>query len=105
MHRLWDGDMLARAEADEDRWLADLISLDTPEARTKAMAGTVEDWATESLRIARRAYQDPATGQKVKKGQKLADAYQVANLPIARQRLYQAGIRLAMVLNEVFPER
>ena len=90
---------------DEDRWLAQLVAMDTDEARSKAMGGTVEDWATESLLLARQAYQDPATGQKIKKGQKLTDAYQAASLPVARQRLYRAGIRLAMVLNDVFPER
>jgi hypothetical protein len=41
---------------------------------------------------------------RIKPGTKLADAYQEANLPVVRRRLYQAGIRLAMVLNEVWPE-
>ena len=68
------------------------------------MAGTVEDWATESLLAAREAYKDPATGQKIKAGTKLADPYQKANLPVARRRLYQGGVRLAMVLNEVFAD-
>jgi hypothetical protein len=102
MHRLWDGDIIARADADEERWLAVLIAMDTPEARAKAMAGTVEDWATESLLAAKEAYKDPATGLKIKAGTKLGEPYQAANLPVARQRLYQAGVRLAMVLNEVF---
>jgi hypothetical protein len=38
----------------------------------------------------------------LKPGQKLADACPEANLPVARRRLYQAGVRLAWVLNEVF---
>ena len=50
--------------------------MDTPEARGKAQAGSVEDWATESLLAARQAYQDPATGQRMKPGAKLGDAYQ-----------------------------
>jgi hypothetical protein len=104
MHRLWDGDMIARADADEDRWLASLVAMDTPEARTKTMAGTVEDWATESLLAAREAYKDPATGRKITPGTKLGEPYQAANLPVARQRLYQSGVRLAMVLNEVFAD-
>ncbi len=104
MHRLWDGDMIARVCTDEGCWLDDLVAMDTPEARAKAMAGTVEDWATESLLAAREAYKDPATGNKIKAGTKLADAYQKANLPVARRRLYQGGVRLAMVLNEVFAD-
>ena len=104
MHRLWDTrhDRADRATR-EEFWLADLGQLDTPEARQAAMKGTVEDWATESLLAARQAYQVPETGKRLKPGQKLGDAYLEANLPVVRRRLYQAGVRLAMVLNEAFP--
>jgi hypothetical protein len=56
--------------------------------------------ATESLLAARQAYQDPATGQWIKAGTKLADVYQDANLPVAKRRLYQTGVRPAWMLNE-----
>ena len=104
MHRLWDSDIIKRAGHDEDFWMADLAILDTPENREGAMRGTVEDWATESLLAARAAYQVPETGKRMKPGQKLSHAYYNANLPVVRQRLYQASIRLATLLNEVFPE-
>jgi hypothetical protein len=55
-----------------------------------------------SLLAARVAYQDPATGQRMKPGAKLGDDYQARSLPVAKRRLYQAGMRLAMVLNDVF---
>ena len=97
--------MIERVSKSEDRWLADLAHLDSPEARQEAMKGTVEDWATESLLAARQAYQVPETGKRLKSGQKLGDAYLEANLPVVRQRLYQAGVRLAMVLNEAFAEK
>jgi hypothetical protein len=83
--------------------LEDLAALDTAENRAAWMKGTVEDWATESLLAAREAYQDPATGQRLKPGTKLADVYQEKSLPAVR-RLCQAGLRLAMVLNEAFPK-
>jgi hypothetical protein len=41
----------------------------------------------------------------IKAGAKLADDYQARSLPVVRRRLYQAGVRLAMVLNEVFQEK
>jgi hypothetical protein len=41
---------------------------------------------------------------RIKPGTKLADVYQDQNLAVVRQRLYQAGTRLAMVLNEVWPD-
>jgi nuclease S1 len=68
MHRLWDSDMIQRTGNTEKFWLADLGQLDTPEARSAAMKGTVEDWATESLLAARQAYQDPVTGKRIKPG-------------------------------------
>jgi hypothetical protein len=49
---------------------------------------------------ARQAYQDPATGPRIKPGTNLADAYQQANLPVAKRRLYRAGARLAVLLAE-----
>jgi hypothetical protein len=104
MHRVWDSGIIERAGRDEDRWLAGLAAMDTPEARAKAMAGSVEDWATESLVAARGAYQDPTTGMRIKPGQRLAEAYQDATLPVVRLRLYQGGMRLASVLNVVWPE-
>jgi len=104
MHRLWDSGMIEWVSHDEDRWLADLASLDAPEARQAAMRGTVEDWATESLLAAREAYKVPDTGLRLKSGQKLSDAYVNTSLPVVRRRLYQAGVRLAMVLNETFSE-
>ena len=103
MHRLWDTDMIERTSKDEQYWLKELAALDTPEARDAAMNGTVEDWATESLLAARQAYQVPETGKRLRPGQKFADAYLEANLPVVRRRLNQEGIRLAMVLNEIWP--
>lgn len=104
LHRLWDSEMLAHATPDEGKWVQLLLSMDTPEARKQAMSGTVEDWATESLHAAKRAYIDPETGRIIRSGTKLGDAYQMRHLPVARRRLYQSGIRLAMVLNEVFSD-
>jgi S1/P1 Nuclease len=46
----------------------------------------------------------PETGERLKSGQKLSDAYVKANLPVACRRLYQAGVRLAMVLKNVYPD-
>jgi hypothetical protein len=74
--------------------------MDTPQARSAADVGDIEDWATESLLAAREAYQDPATGRRIKPGAKLGDDYQARSLPVAERRLYQAGARLAMVLND-----
>jgi hypothetical protein len=57
-----------------------------------------------SLLAAREAYQDPATGMRIRPGARLGDAYQESSLPVVRRRLYQGGMRLATVLNGVWPE-
>jgi hypothetical protein len=104
MHRLWDSGMIMHEGDSEDFWAADLTELDTLNKRTEAMRGTVEDWATESLLLARAAYEVPETGKRIKPGQKLGQAYLAKHLPVVRKRMYQASIRLALVLNEAFPE-
>jgi hypothetical protein len=104
LHRVWDSGIIDRAGRGEDGWLADLVALDTDAARSQAQADSVEDWATESLLVARGAYQDPATGMRIRPGARLGDAYQAASLPTVRRRVYQGGMRLALVLNRVWPE-
>jgi nuclease S1 len=66
------------------------------------MRGTIEDCATKSLLAAREAYRVRETGERLKSGQKLSDAYLKANLQVVRRRLYQAGVRLAVMLNDAF---
>jgi nuclease S1 len=100
MHRVWDGGIIERAGTTEDFWLTDIEKLDTPENRSAWMSGKPEDWATESLLAARAAYQIPGTDKRMKSGQKLGEEYQALHLPVVRQRLAQAGMRLARVLNE-----
>jgi nuclease S1 len=104
MHALWDTLIIEHVSKSEEFWLGDLASLDTAENLTEWMKGTVEDWATESLLAARQPYQVPETGLRLKPGQKLAYVYQDKSLPVIRQRLSQAGVRLAMVLNECFAD-
>jgi hypothetical protein len=80
------------------------LARDSDTNRVESRQGAVEDWASESLRPVVQAYQDPATGKRIKPGPRLADAYQDANLILARRRLDEGGVRLVRVLNEVWPE-
>jgi hypothetical protein len=102
MHSLWDGGMIRRVSESEDVWLKELTVLPSLQSNDTTAQTSVEDWATESLWAAREAYQDPTTGMRIKSGAKLGDQYFNKNLPVARARLYQAGGRLAAVLNECF---
>jgi hypothetical protein len=100
MHSRWDGGLLARMSDSEDHWLKELTVLPSAQRPDKGAAGTVEDWATESLLAAREAYVDPLTGQRIKSGTKLGLDYHNKNIPIVKERMYLAGMRLAKVLNE-----
>ncbi len=102
MHSLWDGRLLARMSNEEDYWLKELTVLPSSQMPQDAAAGTVEDWATESLLAAREAYVDPATGQRIKSDDKLGLDYHNKNLPVVKERMYLAAMRLAKVLNECF---
>jgi nuclease S1 len=99
LHHVWDSLMMESWSPDEDRWLADLVAIDGPANRSSARKGTVERWATESLMAARQAHLDPMTGGWILPGAALGEAYDATNLSLVECRLYQAGIRLAWVLN------
>jgi hypothetical protein len=97
---VWDSDIIEWNTRSEDIWLEELAELDAAENRKAWMAGTVEDWATESLVAARKAYLIPGTEERIESGQKLGKEYYDKHVPVVRRRLCQAGLRLAMVLNE-----
>jgi hypothetical protein len=102
LHKVWDTDVIEWVGQSEDQWMQTLAELDTEDNRKKYMKDGVEDWATESLQAAKIAYQMPGCNRLIKSGDKLRDEYLNTNLPTVRLRLYQAGIRLALVLNEAF---
>jgi hypothetical protein len=56
------------------------------------------------LRAARAAYQESTSGSRIKPGQNLSDACLEASLSVICHRLFQGGVRLAMMINHGFPE-
>jgi hypothetical protein len=54
-------------------WHKEIVGLATPQNAGNASAGSIEDWATESLLAAREAYQNPGRGQRIKSGAKLGE--------------------------------
>ena len=66
---------------DEPAYVEFLSGTITPELADAWSSGTAVDWANESLGLARRAYQDPATGAALKSGDRLGRPYRDANLP------------------------
>lgn len=93
LHRVWDSGML---ETREMTWkpYAKFLEAEGPVKLPAVQQGVAPpvQWAEESCRITRDIY--PA-------GHKIGAAYVAKNLPIADQRLREAGARLAKVLNRI----
>ena len=105
LHQLWDVGILEHAGQDEAALAHRLEELATPSACLAWSHGSPETWATESLRLAQQAYRDPETQRPLVTGAALGIAYFQFALPHARERLAQAAVRLAEVLDEIFAHR
>ncbi len=91
LHRIWDSDLLARMDKDEDHLVKSL----KPSwwAGWRLSRGSVDDWAWQSRDISRDFAYKKLTPQ-------LSDAYQKSAEPAIRLQLRRGGIRLAKLLNE-----
>jgi nuclease S1 len=102
LHRVWDSQIIERHTKDERVWLWDLNGVTNPKLAAEWSKGTPEDWAAESLQIAKRAYCLPGTGRVLKSGARIGNDYCNMALPVIQKQLAKAGIRVASVLNEIF---
>jgi hypothetical protein len=93
LHRVWDSDMIDGTKLSYTE-LAE--SLDKPAAALVQswQKASVRDWATESINYRPQVY-DYGNGR-------LGYQYSYKYFGIVRERLLQAGIRLAGVLNEIY---
>ncbi len=103
LHRVWDSGLLEHAGRPEAEYVAALEQTIAPDLAEAWSRGNPADWADESLAVARGAYRNPVDGSELKAGAKLDRPYQDANLPLAERRVAQAGVRLAAILNAIFP--
>jgi hypothetical protein len=97
LHSLWDSGMLGRLAPENDLFPA--LSQEAAKKRKKWAKGTVTEWAEESHKAGRKIVYGKlpkaAAGQPV-----TIDArYEAASLPVLREQLERAGVRLAWVLN------
>ncbi len=103
LHSVWDSGLIEHANRTDAEWVERLSKTITPELADSWSKGGPPDWANESLDLAKLAYRNPIDNTELKKGAKLGQAYQDAYLPLAEQRVAQAGVRLAWILNTTFP--
>jgi hypothetical protein len=90
LHYEWDTGLLehtGRSEQDYVTYLEQMIA-----SKKLQAGGTPEDWANESLRLAKQVW--------ISEGGAVDQAYYQANISIVDERLALAGLRLAAVLND-----
>jgi len=93
LHRLWDSDLIDHTRLSYTE-LADALIMPDATAVKNIQSATVRGWAAESMAVRQRVY-DIGDG-------KLGYAYAYRNNDLVKERLLQAGIRLAGVLNELY---
>lgn len=93
LHRVWDSDIIDGTQLSYTELAESLDKPSATEFKTWQKA-TVREWANESQAYQKQVY-DYGSGR-------LGYRYSYLYLPIVRQRLLQAGVRLAGVLNEIY---
>lgn len=107
LHAVWDGGLVAitmtRAGWDWRRYASELDRRITPEQIARWGRGSVVDWLDESwLLAAGDAYLQTDGRTPIDDGDALGEDYYRSNAPIVELRLQQAGIRLALILEDIF---
>ena len=94
LHSVWDSRLIARRGLNEGAYLAALEKLIAAQGWAKSPPGTPADWAVESWKLSKAAL--------VANGGRIDEAYYQKQIPVIDERLAQAGLRLAAVLNRTF---
>jgi hypothetical protein len=101
LHRVWDSEIIERHTKNEHVWLWDFDFWANPRMVAEWSKGTPQDWATETLQIAKEAYCFPGK-TPMKPGSRLGNQYYEFALPVIQKQLAKSGIRIAFVLNGIF---
>ncbi|NIJ43799.1 hypothetical protein FHR24_000238 [Wenyingzhuangia heitensis] len=95
LHRLWDTDMIESYKMSYSE-LASNLDIVPAKENQKITKGTLTDWAHETRAIALKVY------ESTEEDKNESYVYMYHNFPIVKQQLQKGGVRLAMVLDEVF---
>ena len=96
LHFFWDTNLVHLEPGTEEEIARRLTANLTEEERLKWQAGDPVQWTNESLMLVR------SYGYNIGSSVELSDDYVEKARPIVRQRLAQAGLRLAWLLNTAF---
>lgn len=95
LHSVWDSKLIENEQLSFSE-LAEFIDHPTQEEIRTWQSSTFVDWVKESKAFRERVY---TLGDR-----KLSYQYAFANMPLVKQRLVQAGVRLAGLLNSIFAQ-
>ena len=107
LHAAWDGGILAitqaRAGWDWQRHAAELAKQIDDEDRARWAVGSSYDWIEESRLLAAADGYLHADGKTpIRSGDTLGEDWYQRNLPVVELRLQQAGVRLALILEDIY---
>ncbi|MDA0314733.1 MAG: S1/P1 nuclease [Bacteroidetes bacterium] len=96
LHALWDSGMIDRQGMSYTELGVELYRRLTPQMRASYRAGSIQDWLKEAVSYRSRVYDLP-------ENKKISYPYLYQNFSIAEERLIAASVRLAQVLEEIYP--
>jgi nuclease S1 len=98
LHAVWDSAVLRRAGLTTIQDAHDLNVEITAAEATQWATFAIADWATESEALARQKAYVKSDGSEVQENDFLDDAYFTPAIQTVKQRIKQAGVRLAMLI-------
>lgn len=93
IHRVWDSGLIDRQQLSYSEWSKRLSRTITPEQLTEWQQTDPKTWIAESVEHRLKLYPN---------NERLSWSYQYSSMPIVKQRLQMAGIRIATYLNHLF---
>lgn len=93
LHRVWDSDMIEDTKLSYTEF-ANALGKPATETIKKWQQASVRDWAKESMMLRPQVY-------NIGKGN-LGYRYSYLNMPTVKERILQAGVRLAGLLNQIY---
>ncbi|HEY4206298.1 MAG TPA: S1/P1 nuclease, partial [Puia sp.] len=99
LHALWDSKLLDHAGLDDGQLSQEYDHVTEREIQKWQKTPAIE-WAWESYQISTQLY----AAAQAPRGNIIDDAYYARYMPVIQQRLEQAGVRLAGLLNEIFKD-
>lgn len=97
LHGIWDTDLVESAHKWSYTEWADQIDRLTPRQQEAVTKGTANDWAKETHNIAKQVYAEMPEGAEISYNEVARWA------PVIEQQLVTGGLRLAYLLNSLFP--